>query len=69
MPKLELGNIKQVSEMMVKNLPKFKKFTDRGYLIIAPIPSCVLMFKQELPLLFPENQDLMTSISIIPRSI
>lgn len=58
MPKLELGNIKQVGEMMVKNLPKFKKFTERGYLIIAPIPSCVLMFKQELPLLFPENQDL-----------
>ena len=59
MPKLELGDIEQVSEMMNKNLPKFKKFTDQGYLIIAPIPSCVLMYKQELPLLFPDNQDLM----------
>ena len=58
MPKLELGNIEQVSKMMNKNLPKFKKFTDQGYLIIAPIPSCVLMYKQELPLLFPDNQDL-----------
>ena len=59
MPKLELGNIEQVSKMMNRNLPKFKKFTDQGYLIIAPIPSCVLMYKQELPLLFPDNQDLM----------
>ncbi len=59
MPKLELGDIEQVSEMMNKNLPKFKKFTDQGYLIIAPIPSCVLMYKQELPLLFPDNHDLM----------
>jgi len=47
-----------VGEMMNNNLPKFKKFTDLGYVIIAPIPSCVLMYKQELPLLFPDNQDL-----------
>ena len=59
MPKLELGNIEEVGKMMEKNLPKFKKFTDLGYLIIAPIPSCVLMYKQELPLLFPDNQDLL----------
>ena len=59
MPKLELGNIEQVGKMMEKNLPKFKKFTDLGYLIVAPIPSCVLMYKQELPLLFPDNQDLL----------
>jgi glycerol-3-phosphate dehydrogenase subunit C len=28
-----------------------------GFDIVAPIPSCVLMFKQELPLLFPEDPD------------
>jgi len=28
---------------------------DEGYDIVAPIPSCVLMFKQELPLMFPER--------------
>ena len=59
MPKLELGNIEEVGKMMEKNLPKFKKFTDLGYLITVPIPSCVLMYKQELPLLFPDNQDLL----------
>jgi Fe-S oxidoreductase len=30
---------------------------DRGYDIVAPIPSCVLMFKQELPLMFPDEPD------------
>ena len=58
MPKLELGNIQEVGKMMRNNLTKFKKFTDQGYLIIAPIPSCVLMYKQELPLLFPDDEDL-----------
>jgi Fe-S oxidoreductase len=28
---------------------------DQGFDIIAPIPSCVLMFKQEIPLLFPDD--------------
>jgi Fe-S oxidoreductase len=58
MPKLELGDIKLVEKMMMKNLPGFKKYVDQGYVIIAPIPSCVLMYKQELPLLFPDNKDL-----------
>ena len=30
---------------------------DAGYDIVAPIPSCVLMYKQELPLLFPGDPD------------
>lgn len=59
MPKLELGNIELVEKMMNKNLPKFEKYVDEGYLIVAPIPSCVLMYKQELPLLFPKNNNLL----------
>ena len=57
MPKLELGDLKTVEKMMQHNLLKFKKYAKNGYRIIAPVPSCVLMFKQELPLLFPENKD------------
>jgi glycerol-3-phosphate dehydrogenase subunit C len=57
MPKLELGDLKTVEKMMQHNLLKFKKYAKDGYRIIAPVPSCVLMFKQELPLLFPENKD------------
>ena len=58
MPKLELGDLKTVEKMMYHNIQKFKKFVDHGYKIIAPVPSCVLMFKQELPLLFPDNKDI-----------
>ena len=57
MPKLELGDLETVEKMMQHNLLKFKKYAKDGYRIIAPVPSCVLMFKQELPLLFPENRD------------
>jgi glycerol-3-phosphate dehydrogenase subunit C len=30
---------------------------DEGWDLVALVPSCVLMFKQELPLLFPERED------------
>jgi hypothetical protein len=33
------------------------RLVDEGYDLIAPIPSCVLMYKQELPLLFPDDAD------------
>jgi glycerol-3-phosphate dehydrogenase subunit C len=32
---------------------------DAGYDIVAPIPSCVLMFKQELPLMFADDPDVL----------
>ena len=58
MPKLELGDLKTVEKTMQHNIQSFKKYVDKGYKIIAPVPSCVLMFKQELPLLFPDNNDI-----------
>jgi Fe-S oxidoreductase len=33
------------------------KLVDAGYDIVAPVPSCVLMFKQELPLMFPNDPE------------
>ncbi|MEJ2343850.1 MAG: Fe-S oxidoreductase, partial [Gammaproteobacteria bacterium] len=30
-----------------------------GWDIVAPVPSCVLMFKQELPLMFPDDADVL----------
>lgn len=33
------------------------KLVDEGFDLIAPIPSCVLMYKQELPLLYPDDED------------
>ena len=55
MPKLELGDLKKVEKMKDANIPVFQQAIAEGYDIIAPIPSCVLMYKQELPLMFPED--------------
>lgn len=57
MPKLELGDLAKVSALKDANLSIFKSAIDAGYGIIAPVPSCVLMYKQELPLMFPEDED------------
>ena len=58
MPKLELGDLTAVAELKAKNVPALLAMIDKGYDIVAPIPSCVLMFKQELPLMFPEDADI-----------
>jgi glycerol-3-phosphate dehydrogenase subunit C len=43
--------------LKAKNVPHLLAMVQRGYDIVAPIPSCVLMFKQELPLMFPDDAD------------
>jgi Fe-S oxidoreductase len=55
MPKLELGDLHKVASLKDANLPVFLDAIDQGYDIIAPVPSCVLMYKQELPLMFPDD--------------
>jgi Fe-S oxidoreductase len=55
MPKLELGDLQAVADLKARNIPQLIAMIDRGYDIVAPIPSCVLMFKQELPLMFPDD--------------
>lgn len=57
MPKLELGDLKAVAAAKEKNIPVLAAMVDDGWDIMAPVPSCVLMFKQELPLMFPDDED------------
>jgi Fe-S oxidoreductase len=57
MPRLELGDLQQVARLKEFNVPHLKQAIDAGYDIVAPIPSCVLMFKQELRLMFPDDMD------------
>ena len=57
MPKLELGDLHSVEKYKNANLPLLIEAVNDGYDLIAPIPSCVLMFKQELPLLFADDAD------------
>ena len=55
MPRLELGDLDSVAQAKAFNVPLLASLVDEGWDIVAPIPSCVLMFKQELPLMFPED--------------
>jgi len=57
MPKLELGDLEAVAELKEKNIPGLAALARQGYAIMTPIPSCTLMFKQELPLMFPDDED------------
>jgi Fe-S oxidoreductase len=58
MPKLELGDLDTVEKYKDANLPILIEAVNEGFDLIAPIPSCVLMFKQELPLMFPGDEKL-----------
>jgi Fe-S oxidoreductase len=57
MPKLELGDLETVAKLKQRNIPVIAKLAREGYAILTAVPSCTLMFKQELPLLFPDDDD------------
>ena len=57
MPKLELGDLEGVDALKQKNIPVLARYAREGYAILAPVPSCSLMFKQEIPLMYPEDAD------------
>jgi glycerol-3-phosphate dehydrogenase subunit C len=59
MPKLELGDFDSVNALKEANIPVLAALVDAGFDLIAPVPSCVLMYKQELPLLFPDDADVL----------
>ena len=57
MPKLELGDLDAVTRAKDNNIKILAQLVDDGWDIVTPIPSCTLMFKQELPLMFPDEAD------------
>ena len=57
MPKLELGDLVSVKRAREANVPVLAALVDAGWDLMALVPSCVLMFKQELPLLFPGDEE------------
>ncbi|MHB9835191.1 heterodisulfide reductase-related iron-sulfur binding cluster [Paraburkholderia terrae] len=57
MPLLEQGNLQGVAAKKEKNMPVLARYARDGYAIIGAIPSCVLMYKHELPLMFPDDLD------------
>ena len=57
MPRMELGDLETVKKYKQRNIPVLAGMIRDGWDVSAPIPSCVLMFKQELPLMFPDDED------------
>jgi Fe-S oxidoreductase len=57
MPRLEQGDLEGVAAKKEINMPQLAKLAREGYAILTPVPSCTLMYKQELPLMFPECAD------------
>jgi Fe-S oxidoreductase len=57
MPKFELGDLKAVEASKNANIPVLARYAKEGWAILSAIPSCTLMFKQELPLMFPDEAD------------
>ena len=57
MPQLELGDLESVEQSKQANVPVLARYARDGYAILSAVPSCTLMFKQEIPLMFPADQE------------
>ena len=57
MPKLELGDLEAVNSSKEANIPVLAGYARDGYAILSAVPSCTLMFKQEIPLMYPGEAD------------
>jgi glycerol-3-phosphate dehydrogenase subunit C len=55
MPKLEIGDLETIEKHKDTNIPELARWVEEGWDIVSPVPSCTLMFKQELPLMFPDD--------------
>ncbi|MBL7002881.1 MAG: Fe-S oxidoreductase [Gammaproteobacteria bacterium] len=61
MPKLELGDFDTVKDLKEHNNNLIAEMVNDGWDIMTPVPSCTLLFKQVLPLMFP-NEDTVNKI-------
>src|SRR6266404_5609147 len=57
MPKFELGDLDSVERLKNANVPALAQLAAEGFAILTAVPSCTLMFKSELPLIFPNDAD------------
>jgi glycerol-3-phosphate dehydrogenase subunit C len=57
MPKYELGDLDGVARHKEANIPVLARYARDGYAVVTAIPSCTLMYKQELPLMFPGDEE------------
>ncbi|NQW11121.1 MAG: glycerol-3-phosphate dehydrogenase [Alphaproteobacteria bacterium] len=68
MPQFEQGDIARVAEAAAKVAAEMRAWVDKGYAIIALVPSCALMLKFEWPLIVPDD-DNVKALSTATRDI
>ncbi|HXP75434.1 MAG TPA: heterodisulfide reductase-related iron-sulfur binding cluster [Stellaceae bacterium] len=56
MPKLEQGDLGAVASAARKVAAEFGPYIERGYDVVALVPSCALMLKFEWPLILPKDE-------------
>ena len=57
MPKMECGDLNAVEKLKDFNIPLLADWVRAGWDLVTPVPSCALMYRQELPLLFPHDEN------------
>jgi glycerol-3-phosphate dehydrogenase subunit C len=57
MPQLEQGDLKAVADSAKATARDLKPWIEKGYDVIALVPSCALMLKFEWPLIVPGDED------------
>jgi len=60
MPQLEHGDLARVADSAARIAAELKSYIEKGYDVIATVPSCALMMKFEWPLIVPDNADVKT---------
>ena len=53
----KIGDLDAVAKSKVANIQHLVQYAKDGYAILTAIPICTLMFKQEIPLMFPDDAD------------
>jgi len=53
MPRFDIGDIPAIVKKAQANVATLKPWIEKGYDVIAPVPSCSLMLKREYPQLLP----------------
>jgi Fe-S oxidoreductase len=68
MPKLELGLIGEVAANAGKAALAMQEWIGKGYDVVALVPSCALMLKQEWPLLVPEADPARAAVNALAEA-
>jgi glycerol-3-phosphate dehydrogenase subunit C len=61
MPSFDLGDTNALTHAAKANLASLNSWLDRGYDVVAPVPSCSLMLKREYPYLLPGEESIRLS--------